>query len=174
MSDLDEPIHLSEYDPQWPILFRDEIGRLSSSLPGHLAMEHIGSTSVPGMMAKPIIDIMVGTEPHHKIEEVRSVLVYLGYEDMGEAGVPGRIYLRKRSAPAFNIALVERYGPLWTSNLAFRDYLRNNAEARNEYTRIKLQAVESGISSLLRYSDFKNAAVSLLLSRAIASEQDSE
>jgi len=135
-------------------------------------MEHIGSTSVPGLMAKPIIDIMVGTEAHHNIEEVRSMLVYLGYEDMGEAGIPGRIYLRKRSAPGFNIALVERYGPLWVSNLLFRDYLRKNPEARDEYTRIKLQAVESGISSLLRYSDFKNATLSLLLSRAIASEQD--
>src|SRR5690242_11200662 len=107
MSDVDEPIHLSGYDPQWPILFRDEKGRLSCSLPGDLAIEHIGSTSVPGMMAKPIIDIMVGTEAHHKIEEVRSVLGDLGYEDMGEAGIPGRIYLRKRSGPAFNIAIVE-------------------------------------------------------------------
>jgi GrpB-like predicted nucleotidyltransferase (UPF0157 family) len=85
VSDLDEPIHLSEYDPRWPILFSAEIRRLSSSLPGDLAIEHIGSTSVPGMTAKPIVDIMVGTEAHHSVDEVRSVLVYLGYEDMGEA-----------------------------------------------------------------------------------------
>jgi GrpB-like predicted nucleotidyltransferase (UPF0157 family) len=170
LSNLDEPVHLSEYDPQWPILFRDEARRLSLSLPAGVAIEHIGSTAVPGLIAKPIIDIMVGTETYHDLEAVRSVLVYLGYEDMGEAGVPGRIYLRKRSTPAFNVALVARGGPLWVSNLAFRNYLQKSPEARNEYARIKIEAVESGMCSLLRYSDFKRTIVSRLISRAIKPE----
>ena len=156
MSDLDEQVHLSGYDVHWPTLFRDEIRRLASRLPADLAMEHIGSTSVPGLMAKPIIDIMVGMDPHHDLKEVRAILAYIGYEDMGEAGVSGRIYLRKRSAPPFNIALVQRGCPLWISNLAFRDYLRKNSGARNQYTQIKTQAVERCICSLLEYSEFKS------------------
>jgi GrpB-like predicted nucleotidyltransferase (UPF0157 family) len=95
MSNLDEPICLSEYDPQWPILFRTEARRLSLSLPADIAVEYIGSTCVPGLISKPIVDIMVGTEAHHDDRAVRSVLVNLGYEDMEEAGVPGRIYLRR-------------------------------------------------------------------------------
>jgi GrpB-like predicted nucleotidyltransferase (UPF0157 family) len=171
VSNLDEPIHLSKYDPQWPILFRAEAGRLSVSLPADLAIEHIGSTAVPGLIAKPIVDIMVGTQAHHDLDAVRSALVYLGYDDMSEAGVPGRIYLRRRSPTAFNIALVERGGPLWLSNLAFRNHLQRSPEARNEYARIKIEAVESGIRSLLKYSDFKGAIVSRLILRATESEQ---
>jgi GrpB-like predicted nucleotidyltransferase (UPF0157 family) len=69
-------------------------------------MEHIGSTSVPGLLAKPIIDIMIGTQAHHNLEAVRKALVDFGYEDIGETGVPGRIYFRRRVGAAFNIALV--------------------------------------------------------------------
>src|SRR5947209_5375571 len=125
---------------------RTALVQLACAFSDRAHREHIGSR----LDAKPIIDIMVGTEAHHNIEAVRSTLVYVGYEDMGEAGIPGRIYLRKRSAPAFNIALVERCGPVWISNLVFRDYLRKNPAARNEYTRIKIQAVESGICSYRR------------------------
>jgi GrpB-like predicted nucleotidyltransferase (UPF0157 family) len=112
-TDLDEPIHVSEYDPQWPVLFAAEAQRISVDLPAGVTIEHIGSTAVPGLLAKPIIDIMLGTEPCQKIEAVRAALVDLGYEDMGEAGVPGRIYFRRRSRAAFNIALVPHGGPLW-------------------------------------------------------------
>ena len=167
MSDLDEAIHLSEYDPQWPILFDTEAQRISLGLPTDVTIEHIGSTSVPGLIAKPIIDIMVGTQPHHKPEVVRAALVDLGYEDMGEAGVPGRIYFRRRIGPAFNIALVPRGGSLWVANLAFRDYLRTSPDIRREYAETKRQAFNSGIQSLLAYSDYKSAALSRLIAKAV-------
>ena len=172
MRNLDEPIHLSEYNPEWPIQFRAEAQRLSLRLPADLSIEHIGSTSVPGLVAKPIVDIMIGTEAHHDVEAIRSALVDLGYEDMGEAGVPGRIYLRLRSTSCFNIALVERGRSLWISNLAFRNHLQRSQRARDQYAQIKIEAVESGIRSLLRYSDFKKETVSCLMRRAMKSEQD--
>jgi GrpB-like predicted nucleotidyltransferase (UPF0157 family) len=167
MTDLDESIHLSEYDPQWPVLFCAEKQRLSLSLPADTTIDHIGSTAIPGLLAKPIIDIMVGTEPHHRIEAIRAPLVNLGYEDMGEAGVPGRIYFRRRIGTAFNIALVLHGGPVWVANVAFRDHLRTSAEARREYSEIKRQAFGSGIRSLLAYSDYKSAAVSRLIHQAL-------
>jgi GrpB-like predicted nucleotidyltransferase (UPF0157 family) len=168
VTDLDEPIHLSAYDPQWPNLFEAEVQRLSLGLPAGVSMEHIGSTSVPGLLAKPSIDIMVGTEAHHNLELVRKTLVDLGYEDLGEAGVPGRIYFRRRTDAAFNIALVRRGGPLWVANLAFRYHLRTSAEARREYAETKRQAFDSGIRSLLAYSDYKSGVLSRLLSQALA------
>jgi GrpB-like predicted nucleotidyltransferase (UPF0157 family) len=166
MSDLDEAIHLSEHDPQWPILFGAEVQRVSLGLPADVMIEHIGSTAIPGLVAKPVIDIMVGTEPHHQIEAVRAVLVELGYEDMDEAGVPGRFYFRRRVGAAFNIALMSRGGPLWTANLAFRDYLRTSPDARREYSEIKRQAFNNGIRSLLAYSDYKSAVLSRLMAEA--------
>jgi GrpB-like predicted nucleotidyltransferase (UPF0157 family) len=170
MADVDEPIHFSAYDPQWPTLFRAEAQRISARLPTDIAVEHIGSTSVPGLLAKPIVDIMVGTEAHHDLAAVRAALVALGYEDLDEAGVSGRIYLRRRADTAFNIALVRRGHSLWVSNLALRDYLRTSSEARREYTDMKRRAVESGIRSLLAYSDFKSAILRRLLGQALESQ----
>lgn len=166
MSGLDETIHLSEYDPQWKELFVMESQRISRCVPSGVKIEHIGSTAVPQLLAKPIIDIMLGTEPHQKCE-VRASLLGLGYEDMEEAGVPGRIYLRKRIDGDFNVALVTRGGPLWVTNLALRDHLRTSPDARQEYTRIKREAINTGIGSLLAYSDYKSAVVSRLIADAL-------
>ena len=89
MKELDEPIHLCSYDEQWPKLYTLEAQRMAEELPADVVIEHIGSTAVPGLLAKPIIDMMIGMEPHHNHQRVRSVLVTIGYEDMGKAGVPG-------------------------------------------------------------------------------------
>jgi GrpB-like predicted nucleotidyltransferase (UPF0157 family) len=168
LTDLDEPIHLSASDPQWPVLFEAEVQSLSGGLPVDISIEHIGSTSVPGLLAKPIIDIMVGIETHHNREAIRKALVGFGYEDMDEAGVPDRIYFRRRSGAAFNIALVRRGSPLWVANVAFRDHLRTSSEARREYAETKRRAFDSGIRSLLAYSDYKSGVLSRLVSQALA------
>ena len=63
VSGLDEPIHLSVYNPRWPAIYAAEARRISSGLPAtDIAIEHIGSTAVPGLVAKPIVDVMVGTK----------------------------------------------------------------------------------------------------------------
>lgn len=167
MADLDEPIHLSAYDPQWPLHFEVERQRLSAVLPVGSTVEHIGSTSVPGLLAKPILDIMVGWERRHDREAMRKALSNCGYEDLGEAGVPGRLYFRHRREIAFNIALVQHGGSLWAANLAFRHYLRTSAEARLEYAETKRRAFASGIRSLLAYSDFKTEVLSRLMNQAL-------
>ena len=88
---LFEPIHLCPYDPEWPALFAAEGRRILAALSADVAIEHIGSTSVPGIVAMPIIDIMLGVaEPHRDLDSIRTRLPELGYEDMGEAGGPAR------------------------------------------------------------------------------------
>ena len=167
LTDLDEPIHLSAYDPQWPLHFEVERQRLAAVLPADTTIEHIGSTSVPGLLAKPILDIMVGWELHHDREAIQKALTGCGYEGLGEAGVPGRIYFRQRREIAFNIALVQRGGSLWASNLAFRHHLRTSPEARQEYAETKRRAFASGIRSLRAYSDYKSGVLSRLMSQAL-------
>ena len=178
MTDLDEPIHVSGYDPAWPEIFEAEARRIETALRQAIQIEHIGSTSVPGLVAKPIIDIMVGVvaDPDYKhlLESVRTRIDMLGYEDMGEAGVSGRIYLRRRLGKdsrlaGFNIALVAHGGPTWKSNLALRNYLRTNPDAAREYTEIKRAAVANGATWLLAYSDFKRDCVNRLMDRAVSS-----
>jgi GrpB-like predicted nucleotidyltransferase (UPF0157 family) len=166
MNDVDEVIHLAEYDPQWPSLFAAEAQRIASRLDLGVTTEHIGSTAVPCLAAKPVIDIMIGTESEN-VEPIRTTLIELGYQDIGEAGVPGRVYLRRRIGIAFNIALVQRGSPIWLANLALRDHLRTSAAARREYAEVKRHAFDSGIQSLLAYSDFKSAVLSRLIRQAL-------
>ena len=171
MPELGEPVHLCPYDASWPALFASEARRVSVALPGDVAIEHIGSTSVPGLLAKPIVDIMVGVEPYHNLDRVREELVAHGYEDMGEAGVPGRLYFRRRADTALNLAIVARSGPIWVANVAFREYLRTNPDAAREYVETKCSAVKNGATSLLAYSDYKSKLVSRLISGAVDSNR---
>lgn len=166
VTEVDEPIHLRPYNPEWPALFASEARRIAAALPAGVAVEHIGSTAVPGLLAKPIIDIMLGTGSGHSLDRLRPALVALGYEDMGEAGVPGRLYFRLRAETAFNIALVAHGGSIWIANLALRDYLRTNPAAVRQYADAKRAAWESGARSLLAYSECKSAVVERLLARA--------
>lgn len=167
MAELDEPVHLCPFHPEWPSVFSSEARRISAALPADVAIEHIGSTSVAGLLAKPIIDMMLGVEPGHNMDVVRGALTALGYEDMGEAGVPGRLYLRRRAETAFNAAIVARGGSIWAANLALREYLRANPGSAREYAETKRAAIENGAKSLLAYSDYKGPAVNQLIKRAL-------
>jgi GrpB-like predicted nucleotidyltransferase (UPF0157 family) len=169
VSELDEAIHLCAYEQQWPNLFADESRRIAVELPADIAIEHIGSTAVPGLLAKPIIDLMLGMAPRCSVDYVRSQLAALGYQDMGEAGVPGRIYFRRRASAAFNVALVIRDSSIWIANLALRDYLRANPDAAREYAEAKRSALNRGIRSLLAYSDYKSDVIARLISQAVGS-----
>jgi GrpB-like predicted nucleotidyltransferase (UPF0157 family) len=85
------------------------------------------------LAAKPVIDILVGISTWPAPPGVRQRLVGLGYEDLDEAGVSGRIYLRRRNGQAFNVALVLHLGSQWVANLALRGYLRATPEAASTY-----------------------------------------
>lgn len=170
MPEIDEPVQLSPYNPKWPALFAAEAERIVSNLPLQIALEHIGSTSVAGLPAKPIIDIMVGIQ-QKDTEVVRRGLRSLGYDDLGEAGVSGRLYFRKRVPDAFNVHVVHQDGPIWKSNIALREYLRQNSEAARQYAEVKRSAIESGATMLLSYSEYKREIVAELITSAMDHSQ---
>ena len=149
--------------------FQQEAARLRTRCPADLVPEiqHIGSTAVPGLDAKPIVDLMVGIVEPGRIAEVVERLERLGYESLGEAGVPGRWALRKRDvAQPSNIAIVAYDGEWWKLNLAVRDYLRANAEAARNYASAKWHAVNSGADMLLAYSEAKRAIIEMIVAEA--------
>ncbi|KOG91619.1 GrpB family protein [Streptomyces varsoviensis] len=175
MSDLDEPIHLAPHDPAWAARGRELAEAVAAAL-GGLAVEvaHIGSTAVPGLVAKPIIDIQVGC-PNAEATAVVRRLEGLAYEHLGQAGVPGREYLRRRSGQPgqsqsgqpVNVHVVERRGRLWVDNLLFRDYLRSHPEAVSEYAAAKRYAAERA-PHLLAYSELKARTVTRIMTAARA------
>ncbi len=168
--DLDEPVEIVDFDPRRARAFRGERDRLRLALAtASLKFEHIGSTAVPGLAGKPIVDLMLGAAPAAWAirEELRPKIVALGYDDLGEAGAPGRLYFRRRTAlRAFNVALVEESGEHWRANLAFRDYLRAHPDEAAAYASAKREAVASGARTLLAYSAAKAAAVQAILKKA--------
>jgi GrpB-like predicted nucleotidyltransferase (UPF0157 family) len=154
---IDEPVHIVKYDPSWPQSFDHEKRLLLSSADETvIGIEHIGSTAVPQLMAKPIIDIMIGITNYPPSNKLLTILSSIGYTSFGEAGVPERVYLTKRGPKNFNLALVTFGGSHWQRNLKFRNYLRQNPDVCHQYEEIKQAALETGAQELLSYSSFKN------------------
>ena len=166
---IDEPITLGNYDPVWLELFEQEKMVILQALAEDvLGIEHFGSTAVPGLAAKPIIDILVGLKQYPMQDHAVNCLKCVGYECLGEAGVPGRLYFRKRHPIAFNITAVEYNGTLWKDNLLLRDYLRSHSEERQRYEQHKRAVIAAGHHQLLAYSEQKAAIVADLLQQAKA------
>ena len=131
-------VRVVPYDPEWPGLFAAEARRLTLALsPWPIALEHTGSTSVPGLDAKPILDILAGVAEGQSFDPYITGLVGAGYIHRGEQGIPGREFFRRGDPRAYHIHLTHIDGPFWRGHLAFRDYLRAHADARDEYARLK-------------------------------------
>ena len=164
---LDEPVTLVPYDPAWPGCYAAERTRLLQAvdLPTD-SIEHIGSTAVPGLTAKPVVDMMLGVPSFPPAPDMLLRLESLGYEILGEAGVPGRVYLRSRGERDFNLHIVLLHGTHWSNNLALRDLLRCDAGARGRYAIAKQAALALGDGRLLAYSAAKHSVVLDLLALA--------
>jgi GrpB-like predicted nucleotidyltransferase (UPF0157 family) len=168
---LDEAVEFADHDPHRAGRFRGERDRLRLGLAtATLKFEHIGSTAVPGLGGRPIVDLMLGAPPAAwaALPELRARVVALGYEDLGEADVPGRIHFRQRALRAFNLALVELDGALWRDNIALRDYLRTHPDDVAAYAEAKRAAIAGGATTLLGYSAAKTTALAALTEKARA------
>ncbi len=163
-------VRIIGYDASWPARYENEAPAVMGAL-GPLAIEiqHIGSTSVPGLAAKPTIDILVGARSLELDDEAVARLFELGYEYRGEMGVLGRRYFRKgRSYPRdFNVHLVVWRGALWDDYLAFRDYLRAHPQRARRYMDLKRQLVSTaGGDELAAYAEGKAAFIAKALRSA--------
>jgi len=150
---------LVDYDPEWPIEFARERGRIVNVL-GSLAkgVEHYGSTAVQGMRAKPILDILVGVVPFEDWKQCKVPLEGLGYDYAANAGVPGHhIFGRGRDTTERThlVHVVEFLGHEWRSNLALRDALCSDAKLRIAYAAEKERAAAAAPVGRARYNELK-------------------
>jgi GrpB-like predicted nucleotidyltransferase (UPF0157 family) len=131
-------VRLVEYDERWPGLFTAESARILAACPKlPLTLEHIGSTAVPGLCAKPVLDILAGHPGSVAILDYVGPLELSGYEHRGDAGIAGHQFFRRGQPRAYHVHLVELGGTLWRQYLAFRNYLRSDRQAAGRYAAIK-------------------------------------
>jgi GrpB-like predicted nucleotidyltransferase (UPF0157 family) len=154
---------LVDYDPEWPIAFEEERQRIHSAL-GDVArgIEHYGSTSVEGLRAKPIIDILVGVVPLDDWVRCKLPLEKLGYDYAERAGVPAHFIFgrgRDRTERTHLVHVTEFNGESWRSCLRFRDALRANPALRAEYLKTKEYAVASAPEWRARYQELKHSFI---------------
>jgi len=161
-------VDVAPYSGDWPMLFAAEQPAIRSVFGDSARIDHFGSTAVPGMPAKPIVDILVGSAHRSPpAEEQLGKLRDLGYAYLGEDGRrPGRWFWRKRAKINYNLSLVVYEGELWLDNIALRDYLRTHPVEAIAYARVKEEALRVSPHSLLGYQNHKRQFVQSLLSRA--------
>jgi GrpB-like predicted nucleotidyltransferase (UPF0157 family) len=151
---------LADYDPEWAVAFVEERLRILSVLEDVVCgIEHYGSTSVAGLRAKPIIDILLGVVPLEHWVQCKAPLEKLGYDYADNAGVPGHYIFgrgRDRSERTHLVHIVEFNGQSWRSSLAFRDALRADESLRNEYLRMKEEAASLVPVGRAGYNELKH------------------
>lgn len=160
-------VQLAAPDPAWAALFAAEQTRLmagTGTLP--LAIEHIGSTAIPGVPAKPILDLLGGRPSGSNVVPYVAAFENAGYKYRGENGVPGRDYFVLDDATGrrlHHLHLVEEGGSLWSSHLAFRDFLRRHPKHAAEYARLKQSLAARHPNERMAYTDGKAAFVAAIL-----------
>jgi len=165
-------IVVSDYDLNWPILFEQESTRIKQALGSFaLAIEHMGSTAVPGLPSKPIIDLLIGVPSLEEakqrwIEPIRS----LGYHYVPEyvSWLPGELFFRKGPPGPWthHIHLMEPSHPRWEALLVFRDYLRAHSEAAEAYADIKRGLAASSVDDIAAYRNGKTIFIDETTARA--------
>ncbi len=174
-SRLNRPIAIVPYRAQWPSLYEEEKRRISAALGNRMEqIEHFGSTAIPGLAAKPVIDIMIGVQRLDQAEECIPILESLGYTYMPEleAELPDRRFLWKEMASTqrYHIHLTQVHGPLWENPLAFRDYLREHPEEAERYGQLKADLAAQCGSDIGSYIQGKTAFVQQILDKAKAND----
>ena len=167
------PVVLVPYNPTWPETFaglRDEIAGACGDL--LLGVEHVGSTAVPGLAAKPVIDLMPVLRRFDDGPACAEALRPLGYGHLGEYGIPGRQFFIKNDATTgeriANVHMYERDHDEAIAHIAFRNYLRTHGEWRHRYEALKRELAAQYPSDVEAYAEAKTDFIKEVVGFALA------
>ena len=158
---------LAEHNPKWIEAFQTEKSFLLGSLKiESLILLHCGSTSTPGIFAKPIIDILGGVDSLQEIDVKRALIENLGYEFKGEYGISGRryctLYGDDKKTTYAHLHIFEKNHYEFYKHLVFAHYLRSSKTASSEYEQLKLNLVKEKKLARSDYSAAKNDVIQKL------------
>lgn len=162
-------LRLTAYDPAWPARFAEEAGRLRAAIGSQgVAIEHVGSTAVPGLAGKPVLDIAIAVEHEPAAEACIAPLQALGYEYRGPYGDDPRRRYYVRDVDGRRVAQIHLYilpAPAWNGKLAFRDALRADRALADAYAAEKWRVAEAVGWDKGAYSLAKGPFVEAVLAR---------
>ena len=164
-------IKVLPYNENWVEDYK-QIKRLLLDIFGDLVIDiqHFGSTSIKGMSAKPIIDVMIIVNNIQKVDELNYRMIEVGYKPRGENGMPGRRYFQYFHEDGVNhtqhIHVYEKNNSAVIDQLMFRDYLRIDKDAFEQYQQIKINSAELFRHSPSEYTDSKTNCINEIMNKA--------
>lgn len=160
-------LELHTYTGEWTILYQEEESLLLSAIGEYiLEFQHIGSTAIPGMLAKPIIDIAAAFEDFEAAKICIQPVTQLGYEYRGEYGIPGRYYYVKGIPRTHHLHIYESTSHEWKDHLYFRDRLIGNPGLAEKYAGLKLELAQKHTNNRLAYQEGKKRFIQDVLRNA--------
>lgn len=166
-------VRLVPHQDEWVNQFAEEAARLADGLgSGALTVEHVGSTAIHPIDAKPIIDILVAVNSLDEAENLTPVLKTLGYTRKPKGDLPDRRFFVKgpEDARTHHLSLTQIGSPTWVGHVLFRDYLRSNEQTRSEYQMLKRALAERYPSDRDTYTKEKAPFITEILKRALRDE----
>jgi len=162
-------VRLAPFDPGWAVLFEEEKASLSRALGvWALDIQHVGSTAIPGGVAKPIIDIAIAVQNYEAAFACVKPMETLGYVYGGENGIPRRHYFNKYDPRStHHVHMFELTSKEWCEHLLFRDYLRSHPEIVQAYADLKRQLLEQFPANREAYTGGKAEFICRVLDQAI-------
>lgn len=157
-----------QYDKQWPKIFQAEKKLISSAISEKIIdIQHIGSTAIPQMSAKPIIDIVVLIPSLEKAEKYIEPFNKIGYQFFKDRSSVERLFFVKGEPPKYHLSLAqpEKFS-YWKRQILFRDYLRQHHNLALEYKALKKHLIEKYPDGRQQYCDGKNEFINKILTLA--------
>lgn len=155
------------YNPEWKRLFEEEKQQLQSVIGKNiLDIQHIGSTSIPGIIAKPILDIGIAVHNFEQAALSIEPITRIGYTYRGEKGISKRHFFIKGNPTTHHLHMFEIESTNWKNHLIFRDYLRQNLEIVKQYAELKIQLLQKYKGDRDAYQEAKKPFIEQVLKQA--------
>ncbi|MGB3534947.1 MAG: GrpB family protein [Microcoleaceae cyanobacterium] len=153
-------VEVVPYNPEWQDLFKTEAEQWFNLLNSNvIAIHHIGSTAIPNIHAKPIIDLLIEVKDIHQIDNFNSAIAVKNYHIMGEYGIPDRRFFRKHNNAGIrthHIHIFFKDSPQIKRHLAFRDYMITHSEDAHKYSQLKQELALKYPEDIESYMDGKD------------------
>ncbi|WP_144646571.1 GrpB family protein [Priestia megaterium] len=166
---MDKQVIIEEYTSNWALSFKEEEKLLKDIMSNKaISIEHIGSTSVKGLGAKPILDIMVGVCNLGEVVGLIEPLNNIGYEHIFHKEFPNRRFFRKGlwRAGTHHLHIYKYESEEWNNNILFRNYLRKHSDIRDQYNQLKIELAQKYSFDRVGYTEAKAPFITAVIQKA--------